>query len=146
MVSFEGLLLICPLRMMNRQSLFLVESQAWTRQSQACCRSLSVALLTTFWVPVVPFVSRVSLFSKLIFSFLFFFSEYFFQCAGGICSLWRYPVARWGWCVLRPLLHRERPGGPPGAGGWAVQHGECTGQSRSLASRWVELLVLWMWP
>lgn len=72
MVSFEGLLLICPLRMMNRQSLFLVESQAWTRQSQACCRSLSVVLLTTFWVPVVPFVSRVSLFSKLIFSFLFF--------------------------------------------------------------------------
>lgn len=97
------------------------------------------------WGPVVPFVSRVSLFSKLILSF-FSFSEYFFQCAGGICSLWRYPVAWWGWRVLRPLLHRERPGGPPGAGGRAVQHGECTQWSRSLASHWAEFLVLWMWP
>lgn len=44
--------------------------------------------------------------------------------------------------MLRPLLHRERPGGPPGAGGRAVQHGECTWRSRSLASHWAEFLVL----
>lgn len=68
-VSFEGLWLICPLRMMNRQSLFLVESRAWTGQSQACCRSLSVALIATFWVPVVPFYAGFPCSPSLYFHF-----------------------------------------------------------------------------
>lgn len=86
--------------------------------------------------------SPVPLSSRLI---LWSLAEYFFQRAGGVCSLRRHPLTWWGWCVLRPVLHREWPGRPPGAGRRAVQYGEST--------QWVlgpglcvqaELSMLWM--
>ena len=80
--------------------------------------------------------------SRLILSSL---AEYFFQRAGGVCRLWWHPVAWWGWGVLRPVLHGERPGGPTGAGGRALQHGRYTPHPGSPRSAWTSVLVPCVW-
>ena len=87
-------------------------------------------------------VSRVPQLSRLMLSSL---AEYFFQRAGGVCRLWWHPVAWWGWGVLRPVLHRERLGGPTGAGSRALQHGRYTPPSGSPRSAWTSVLVPCMW-
>lgn len=114
---------VCSFKMNGRQSPFQVRFRPCTIRDgedlgATACSALRygfLGCLLSVW------------FSRLI---LWSLSEYFFQRAGGVCGLWWHPVAWWGWRVLWPVLHGEWPGGPPRAGGRALQHGQFTQQPR----------------
>lgn len=52
------------------------------------------------------------------------FTEYFVQCAGGVCGVWWYSVPRGGGHLFREVLQWVWARGTSGASSCFVQHGE----------------------
>lgn len=118
---------VWPFKMNNHQKLVWMELQTHCNHHVMKVVERDFFILLSLWVlwslicqSPVPGLMSGSL------------TEYFLQCVGRVCRLWRHLVTWWGWSVLWSVLHGEWTSGPPGAGCRALQHGQCLKGSFSL--------------